>query len=341
MLKLPENDTLTQLLTPIISGIAFLAWGSRKAIQMFKADKLANIQTDVNIEQLDRLREEITALNSANRNLAKKIGKLWNAEMEGLPDMTALRVHVDMLRFSDCLQAVDGKCPAVHAGGHIAEIAAKIETIWPSAIKAALTLFFIILLQGYTVSAADFHPVFINTILPHEGGYTSDKNDPGNWTGGKVGKGELHGTKYGIAANSFPKLDIKNLTVKQAESIYQRDYWDVYHLGELKSQGIADELCDEIVNGGPGLGQQLLGKVLAEIDWSDKDKIWFFQKTPPRARFTPETIAWINKYTYRRENRIAFYNSIRIHRVAFYVDLVHRKPKMRPYFLSWIGRTVE
>jgi Glycosyl hydrolase 108 len=198
-------------------------------------------------------------------------------------------------------------------------------------------------LLTYSVSnahAAEFHSVFVGTILPHEGGYSNDRNDPGNWTGGKVGKGELHGTKYGIAANTYPKLDIKNLTIAQAEDMYKRDYWDAYHLGELKSQGIADEFCDEIVNGG-GLGHNLLSRVLAEIEWSDRERLFFTQAKPPVARFTPATIEWINNYTKSRANRISFYNSLRIHRVAFYVRLVHKKPKMRPYFLSWIDRTIE
>jgi Glycosyl hydrolase 108 len=197
-----------------------------------------------------------------------------------------------------------------------------------------------ILLTYSYAHAAEFHTVFINTILPHEGGYTNDRNDPGNWTGGKVGKGKLLGTKCGIAANSFPNIDIKNLTIADAERIYRRDYWDAYHLGDLKSQGIADEFCDEIVNGGGGLGQNLLAKVLEEVRWADKDNK-FWRDSPPIARFTPSTIEWINAYTKSRANRISFYNSIRIHRVAFYVNLIHRKPKMRPYFVSWIDRTIE
>jgi len=58
-----------------------------------------------------------------------------------------------------------------------------------------------------------------------EGGYTDDPNDHGNWTGGRQGQGELKGTKYGISAASYPHLDIRNLTMQQADDIYFRDYW--------------------------------------------------------------------------------------------------------------------
>ncbi|MCW6512349.1 hypothetical protein M8523_31000 [Hyphomicrobiales bacterium BP6-180914] len=50
------------------------------------------------------------------------------------------------------------------------------------------------------------------------------KADPGNWSGGAVGKGELRGTKYGIAAASHPHLDIRNLTLAQASDIYWAEY---------------------------------------------------------------------------------------------------------------------
>lgn len=62
-------------------------------------------------------------------------------------------------------------------------------------------------------------------ILRQEGGMTKDPNDPGNWTGGHVGKGELKGTKYGISAAQYPDLDIENLTPDDARAIYRRDYW--------------------------------------------------------------------------------------------------------------------
>ncbi|MFS8147968.1 glycoside hydrolase family 108 protein [Rhizobium sp. BR 249] len=61
--------------------------------------------------------------------------------------------------------------------------------------------------------------------LAYEGGFTADRRDPGNWTGGAVGKGTLKGTKYGIAAASYPNLDISRLTLADVTPIYQRNYW--------------------------------------------------------------------------------------------------------------------
>lgn len=62
-------------------------------------------------------------------------------------------------------------------------------------------------------------------VLRWEGGFSTDRNDKGNWTGGAVGVGEFKGTKYGISAASFPHLDIANLTLEQAKAIYFERYW--------------------------------------------------------------------------------------------------------------------
>jgi len=62
--------------------------------------------------------------------------------------------------------------------------------------------------------------------LAQEGGFSSNAADPGNWTGGAVGSGELRGTNFGISAAAYPSLAIAHLTQAEAEAIYRRDYWD-------------------------------------------------------------------------------------------------------------------
>lgn len=200
----------------------------------------------------------------------------------------------------------------------------------------ALTLVFI-----RPCLSADFDKVWQNTILPHEGGYSNNIHDPGNWTGGREGKGRFLGTKYGIAASVYGTsllkqgIIIKHLTKEQAKQIFKKDYWDALYLGDLKSQGIADELCDEAVNTGKGQTEKLIGRVFAEIEWATKEKI----PVPPK--FIPQTIEWINAYTKDRDNRISFYNSIRMKRVKFYVSLVRQKPKLKQFFFAWVDRSVD
>ena len=201
------------------------------------------------------------------------------------------------------------------------------------------TIIFILITQA--AFAADFLPVWEKTILPHEGGYSNNIHDPGNWTGGKEGKGRFLGTKYGIAASQYGTsllkqgLIIKHLTKEQARDLFYKDYWLKFHFEKLKSQGIADELCDESVNMGGAAAERLLAKVFQEIEWATNKPI------PVPAKFTPQTIQWINEYTKNRANRVAFFNSIRLKRVRFYVDLVQRRPAMRQFFYGWINRSVD
>lgn len=68
--------------------------------------------------------------------------------------------------------------------------------------------------------------IILKRVVSHEGGYTDDKDDPGNWTGGKVGVGELKGSKYGISAASYPHLDIRKLSWEKAKEIYWQWYRD-------------------------------------------------------------------------------------------------------------------
>lgn len=86
-------------------------------------------------------------------------------------------------------------------------------------------------------------------LIGHEGGFSDDPKDPGNWTGGRPGLGKLLGTKYGIAANTYPDLDIKALTLDQAKAIYRRDWWDKIHADQLPG-AVAFQLWDFAVNAG-------------------------------------------------------------------------------------------
>lgn len=97
--------------------------------------------------------------------------------------------------------------------------------------------------------------------LAHEGGMSMLRSDPGNWTGGKVGKGTLKGTKYGIAASAYPDLDIKNLTLADVLPIYERKYWDKVRGDDLPI-GVDLAVFDYGVNSGPSRAVKELQRVL-------------------------------------------------------------------------------
>lgn len=90
---------------------------------------------------------------------------------------------------------------------------------------------------------------YINRVLSHEGGYTRHRADRGNWTSGSVGVGELKGTKFGIAANTYPDLDIENLTRDEAIEIYRRDFWNACRCDDMPWQ-VSFQVLDSAVNHG-------------------------------------------------------------------------------------------
>lgn len=89
----------------------------------------------------------------------------------------------------------------------------------------------------------------LELVFGSEGGLSTIRSDPGNWTGGAVGKGDLKGTKFGISAASYPSLNIASLTLTQAAEIYRRDYWTEMR-GELLPLGVDYAVFDYAVNSG-------------------------------------------------------------------------------------------
>lgn len=98
-------------------------------------------------------------------------------------------------------------------------------------------------------------------VVGHEGGFTQNPKDAGNWTGGKVGVGINKGTKYGIAANTYPNEDIKNLTLERAKQLYKRDFWDKAKCDQLPSS-IRFHIFDVSVNSGVSRGVKTLQQAL-------------------------------------------------------------------------------
>jgi lysozyme family protein len=115
-----------------------------------------------------------------------------------------------------------------------------------------------------------FDSAFIKTV-GLEGGYGNDPNDSGNWTGGKIGIGELKGTKYGISATSFPNEDIKNLSLDRAKTLYRVNYWDVLNLDKINNKRIQEEIFDTSVNMGTGGAGMIVQRAINFLEPGPED----------------------------------------------------------------------
>ena len=102
-------------------------------------------------------------------------------------------------------------------------------------------------------------------LIGHEGKFTNDPQDRGNWTTGVIGKGELKGTKYGISAMTYPDLDIKNLTLVQAKQIYKRDWWDKINADQI-NPALVFQVWDFAINAGMGTAKRKLQLAVGVLD---------------------------------------------------------------------------
>jgi lysozyme family protein len=82
-------------------------------------------------------------------------------------------------------------------------------------------------------------------LIGHEGGYVNHPNDPG---------GE---TKFGISKRAYPNVDIKNLTLDKAKTIYKSDYWIASGCEDVAVE-IRFHLFDAAVNSGVGQAKKWL-----------------------------------------------------------------------------------
>lgn len=102
-------------------------------------------------------------------------------------------------------------------------------------------------------------------LIGHEGKFTNDRQDRGNWTTGVIGKGQLNGTKYGISAMTYPDLDIKSLSLEQAKNIYKRDWWDKINADQIDS-ALVFQVWDFAINAGMGTAIRKLQLAVGVLD---------------------------------------------------------------------------
>lgn len=198
-----------------------------------------------------------------------------------------------------------------------------------------------LLAVGHVCHAADCQTA-LKTIFSNEGGFQNLRNDSGNWTGGKVGVGRLVGTKYGICAASYPKVDIPNLTLAEAARYYERDYWNPLRLGDVKSQWLATMFLDTAVNCGVGTAAILITRTINVLNGDGED-------FPVDPTLGAKEIAAINDMTVTRwydgakdKSRRALFGSVfKEMRTRRYVAIVRHDPKKLQWLPTWLERVYD
>jgi lysozyme family protein len=114
-------------------------------------------------------------------------------------------------------------------------------------------------------------PIALKLTFGHEGGLSTDRSDPGNWSTGKVNQGVFVGTKYGVTGRvlgAHRKLnrsatfeEVKALTLEEASDIYRQGYWGPARCDDLPS-GLDFAVFDFAINSGVSRAVRSLQAVL-------------------------------------------------------------------------------
>lgn len=147
-------------------------------------------------------------------------------------------------------------------------------------------------------------------------GYVNDPTDAG---------GE---TKFGVAKNANPELDITKLTWDAAKRVYYRKYWLTSNCDELctKCPKLAIMHFDGAVNHGVGRAATFLQTALGVAVDGD---------------IGPKTIQAALDQCASPEAEIALCEKIAKLRIAFYNKIVANKPPQKRFLNGWLARIAD
>ena len=144
--------------------------------------------------------------------------------------------------------------------------------------------------------------------IPGACGYVNDPADPG---------GE---TKYGLARNDNPSVDITNLDLAGAMDIYWTKYWLTTRCDQLPDR-VAVLVFDGSVNNGPGTSAKFLQRAIG---------------VTADGSIGQQTLAAVNA-----GDPIAICNSICDQRNKYYQNIVANNPTEGKYLTGWLRRISE
>lgn len=163
----------------------------------------------------------------------------------------------------------------------------------------------------------------IGIILAHEGGWVNNPADPGGET--NYGISTLIIEREGLT-NDFLGLPegrspgwLKSLTEDSAKKVYKLLFWDKYSYGSIDDQLAATKIFDCSVNCGPGRAH-VFAQDVAQVH---VDGI-----------FGPNTIRAIDALDPQ-----SFVNAFAAEMLAYYNNLVAKKPQLGVFLKNWTHRS--
>ncbi|MBB5941039.1 N-acetylmuramidase [Xanthomonas sp. 3307] len=165
--------------------------------------------------------------------------------------------------------------------------------------------------------------LYLPQLLRFEGGFVDDPDDPGG------------ATNYGITLATFqrcaqallgeaPTLQaLRALTVEQAATIYQHEYWDRIGADQIASQPLAELVFDFYVNAGD-VAIKLLQRILQQLGATD---------LVIDGEMGPTTLAALAS-----ADTAQVYAQYRQQRIDYYQRVVAERPVDAKFLAGWLRR---
>ena len=151
----------------------------------------------------------------------------------------------------------------------------------------------------------------VDYVIKNEGGYVFDKDDAG---------GE---TNFGISKRSYPNLDIKHLTLKDAKKIYFCDFWHKGRFEEIKDEAVATQVFDLSVNLGIRAAVSVLQRALRAVDKTVQED----------GLMGPQTLSAVSNSEPR-----CLLAAIKSEAAGYYRMIVCNKPGQAKFLNGWLNR---
>lgn len=149
----------------------------------------------------------------------------------------------------------------------------------------------------------------VKLTLAHEGGFNDNPSDPGG------------ATNMGILQRDLPDINIKDLTVAQAEAYYQEHFWNPLY-DQIEDQSIANKLFDLGVLFGVNTAIRLLQEAL-QVGLA----------LVPDGLFGPKTLAEVNSV--EPTSLLKAYKTLMVSRA---LAVAAQNPAERIFVQGWISR---
>lgn len=183
-------------------------------------------------------------------------------------------------------------------------------------IAAAILLAVASVLPAYAAEAK----IAVEEAFGAEGGKNCRHDDPGN----RKQDGTWGCTNFGFAPRVYGDKVPDNL--EDAAAMYERDFWKTLHLGELKSQIIANAIFLAAINQGqPTWAKKIQEAINLSNDYGEDIVVdgVIGKKTIEAANYCDQVELYVN---------------IIILQGARYQAIVQKNPKMRAWYKEWMYR---